>query len=484
MKMSFGLQQLANNILPGFGAFGKDPRSNLSIPIGRLIDRVVLTVTAPSLEFINLFAPVFYDAAGLEIPQRSIYADVTLSSHRPEHEPEDLLEFAVTGNMLHSGREISPALVVRLKSPVFVSKITVANRDGIYHKRSRYLTLRAFHKGICCATYDNMDPARHIEALRKLAGVCGFELPATDDFDLEAVTTSMRTSVLSAADRGMLDLNLEDMFALLPMFDGIQDPDDYQEAICAAMVTALLKGRTYAGTRDLRFAAQFMHSDRIIDRVRARACAVASHVSGSPREITLSKHHVHYARLIERCEEHLNALDKIFSVFEKLEIPLVLSYGTALGAVREGTFLAHDDDVDLLYFDGAGSQEEMIANQQILIEKLNAAGVKCGGEPLGKNFHVFLNGVSLDLFPSWKVGDRLHLLMEQMRYRDIAADLVLPPGSARIHGRTYPAPRDATGFLTERYSAAWPTPDIYYGWPWKVTQTQEHAEEFKAVATA
>lgn len=407
-----------------------------------------------------------------------------LSSHRPEQEPEDLLEFAVTGNMLHSGREISPALIVHLKQPIFVSKITVANRDGIYHKRSRYLTLRAFHEGICCATYDNMDPIRHIEALQKLAEACRFALPESADFDLDAVTTSMRAAVLSAADTGMLDLSFEDMFALLPMFDGLQDPNDYQEAICAALVGALLKGKTYAGTRDLRFAAQFMHSDRIIDRVRARACAIASHVRGSPREITLSKHHVHYARLIERREEHLNALDKIFAVFEKLEIPLVLSYGTLLGAVREGTFLAHDDDVDLLYFDGAGSQEEVIANQQVLIERLNAVGVKCGGEPLGKNFHVFLDGVSLDLFPSWKVGDRLYLLMEQMRYRDIAADLVLPPATAQIHGRAYPAPRDTAGFLTERYSSAWPTPDIYYGWPWKVTQTQEPVKEIKAVAVA
>lgn len=482
MLISPELLQVADNLLPGFGAFGKDPKSNLSIPVGKVMDRLVLALTAPAPEFLNLFPPVFYDADGREIPHRTIYGDVALSSHRPEGPPADLLEFAVTGNMLHSGREICPALIVRLKQPVFVSRITIANRDGIYHKRSRYLTLRAFHKGICCATYDNMDPTRHVLALRKLAEACKFELPEGGDFDVKAATASMRAAVQSAADAGKLDLNLEDMFALLPLYDGVQDPDDYQEAICAALIGALLKGKTYAATRDLRFAAQLMHSDRVIDRVRARACATASRLSGSPREITLSKHHIHYARLIERRDEHLNALDKIFAVFKTLGIPLVLSYGTLLGAVREGRFLAHDDDVDLLYFDGSTSHEEVIANQAVLIEKLNAAGVKCGGEPLGKNFHVFLDGVSLDLFPSWKAGDRLHLLMEQMRYRDIAADLVLPPASAQIHGRSYPAPHDAAGFLTERYTSSWPTPDVYFGWPWKLTQ--EPVEEARPAATA
>ena len=81
-----------------------------------------------------------------------------------------------------------------------------------------------------------------------------------------------------------------------------------------------------------------------------------------------------------------------------------------------------------------------------------------------------------------KVGDRLHLLMEQMRYRDIAFDLVLPPASAQIHGHAYPAPHDAAGFLTERYTSSWPTPDIYFGWPWKVAQ--EAVEDIRAAAIA
>lgn len=482
MLNSLRLQQLAANLLPGFGAFGKDARSRLSIPVGKTIDRIVLTVSAPTPQFVNFFAPVFHDAEGREIPLRDIYSSVALSSQRPGHEPEDLLEFAVAGNILHSGREISPALIVRLKRPVLVSRITIANRDGIYHARSRYLTLRAFHGELCCATYDNADPERHVQALRRLADACGFALPAADEFDPEAVSADMRAAVLSAAEGGRLSLAFDEMFALLPMFDGIQDPDDYQQAICAAMIMALLNGRTYAGTRDLRFASQFMHSDRIIDDIRLRACRIASGVSGAPREITLSKHHVHYARLIERRDAHLDAMDKLFGIFRQLEIPLVLSYGTLLGAVREGAFLAHDDDVDLLYFDGARSLDEVVANQQVLIEKLNMAGVKCGGEPLGKNFHAYLDGVSLDLFPSWRVGNRLHLLMEQMRYRDIAADLILPVGEARIHGRSYPAPGNPAGFLVERYGASWPVPDVYYGWPWKVSRTPDPDEAIQAVA--
>jgi len=437
------------------------------------IDRIVLAVSAPTPEFVNFFAPIFHDADGNEIPRRDIYADITLSSHRQGHEPENLLEFAITGKMLHSGREICPAVIVRLKRPVFVSKITVPNREGVCHKRSQFITLRAFSKGVCCVSYDNMDPSRRLEAFRQIADAIAFTLPQEETFDLEATRNAMRASIFEAAESGKLSLNVEEMFALLPMFGEVRDPDDYEEAICAAMILAAMKAKNYAGTRSIRFASQLLHSDQVIDRVRLRASRIASRVSGTPREVTLSKHHMHYARLIERREVHLNAMDKLFGVFEQLGIPLVLSYGTLLGAVREGGFLAHDDDVDLLYFDGSTTHDEVIAGQQVLIEKLNAAGVKCGGETLGKNFHVFVEGASLDLFPSWRVGERLHLLMEQMRYRDIAAELVLPSGSAQIHGRTFPAPGDAAGFLTERYGPTWPTPDVYYGWPWKVTRTAE-----------
>lgn len=465
------LQELAAKILPGFGAFGKDPKSCLNLAVGRQLDQLVITIASPDPEFLNLHAPEIYNADGEVIARSEIYKEVLISSQREGFEVEDLLSFAASGNMLHSAKEYCPTLVVRLKKPIFVSRLSIPNRDGIYHKRSQHISVRAYRGGLCCWSYDNMEANKHIEALKSLAQAVEFELPKGDEVDIGGVALRLKNSIFSAANSGTLNLQYDEMLALLPMYGQVRDPDDYEQTICAAMVLSRMGPKGYAGTRDLRFLSQFLHSDMAIEAVQRRACRIASQGSEKPRQVTMSKHHVHFARLIERRDAHLDALDRIFEVFGNFDIPLVLCYGTLLGAVREDSFLAHDDDVDLLYFDGSTSFEQVVENQKVLIQKLNEASVRCGAEAKGTNFHVSLGGVSLDLFPSWRQGGELHLIMQQMRWRPIDADIVFPIGSSTIHGRRYSAPGNAEKFLVERYGDSWVVPDPFYGWPWKVERT-------------
>lgn len=434
-----------------------------------MVDQIILSVNAPDKEFLNIYPPVLKSGDGSTMSLDGLIADASISSRRKNHEEDDLRAEIRAGSLIHSAREIYPTLRIKLKSPVFVEEICIQNREDVYHKRARYLNLKAFHSGRLVAEFQNSSPAQLVKMLARICEVVSFDLPAQGPLDVPQMTDEISSRIQDHALRGKLNLEYREFPYLLPMFDGVADPDPYQEAICAALIVAILGEKTYAGTKDLKIVSQFLHSGEAIEKCRKLASKIANMTIPRNCDLTISKHQIHFSRLVQRKDVHLDGMEKLFSIFDYLGIPLMLCYGTLLGAIRQGSFLAHDDDVDLLYVDGCSSQDEIVENQRRLIDRLNTAGIKCDPVTLGKNFHAFVGGVSLDLFPCWQEGDKTFLLMEQMRYRSIPTALLLPTATATLHGRKFNAPANPQSFLAERYGPTWQTPDIYYGWPWKVS---------------
>jgi len=168
---------------------------------------------------------------------------------------------------------------------------------------------------------------------------------------------------------------------------------------------------------------------------------------------------------------HLDLVERVGDVFTELGHPLVLAYGTLLGAVREGDFLQHDDDIDLLFrldaADAAAARQPLDA----LKAQLRSRGFGIWTNPTGLNFHVVDRATRrhVDVFPYLVDGDTATLHMASMKLAPMRLDVLEPHGRRDLLGRSVPVPHLPEQFLEERYGSGWGVEDPYYDWTWPLS---------------
>jgi len=163
-----------------------------------------------------------------------------------------------------------------------------------------------------------------------------------------------------------------------------------------------------------------------------------------------------------RREKYLNLYLKVKEVFDnEIDTPLFLIYGTLLGQIREGDFIANDDDFDAGYI-SLESDPKLVKKETLdIILKLLGKGFDISVNSIGRLFKISNEtGVHLDVMPVW-FSNGWNVAFWGASVKSIVEDY-LPIKEAKMRGRLVYVPNKPEVFLSGYYGENWRTPDPGY----------------------
>lgn len=463
-------------MFPGLGYFGALDSDCLDIPVARAVKSLTLRLGEAAPAHLNLRAIEFHGGSGRLAFGMDDY-DAWMSSCNTDA-PEFAAKSFMQGCSIHSRAELHPSWTVQLHDPVQVDFVRIRNRPDVWGLRSRSLQVSVESAdGGVRVMHDLASDAAQDEAIGMLRRLVGRDDESSGDtIRWDGEVAVLRMQLLDALAEGLRSASLpidsipwRHVLQLLDIWSG--------EAPCEGGWTVLsgfllAQHRFRQGTSIRAFSRVLANRGRLqrLERelgVLARACGevppiVTRHGLSAPNELNREP------------EPVLDHLSDVLRVLECSGRRPVLAYGTLLGAVRESRFIAHDDDVDVLYLSPATSREEVVEDIAVLRAQLQEQGYRVDSMlPSNLNMHVIdpEKLALVDIFPCWVQDGGLMLHMQRMELRQIAPDIIHPTGRVDLHGRSFPAPADPAAFLEARYGAGWRQSDPYFEWPWKLEET-------------
>ena len=466
-----------SELLPSLGHFGGIGANYLSVPVKgpvwqlhvHLPHKFTGQVDLRGFELYAAGKPVRVDPAGQTILQ---------SSTAPT-QPKGADPF--TYGTLRTTREDGPWWTVSLAEPVDADEIRVYNRRDGWGIRSRRLTIAVAGPDGTFHTVRSLDSDETIErTLALISRLTGRDIE-TEVLDSEDASRQLHVEVVAeiarVAEKGLLSADPEEqrlLTALVPMRlpDDVTLSDD--EWAIAGHLLAAERFRVPGTATSMQAYQLVLRSTTDLRRLETEVNRAAVAIGGE--EAVLTRHGFRDVGVLrKRSADYVTTMQHATALLADLGKPAMMAYGTLLGAVREGDFLAHDDDVDMLIPLDASTRAEADPILSDLRSEIAERGWKVARPNNQLNFHITdpETGLHIDLFPLLVDGDATTLHMEKMRLRPIATSLVLPTSELEFHGATLLAPADPEGFLAERYGPTWGTPDPFYDWPWKLSDATD-----------
>lgn len=164
-----------------------------------------------------------------------------------------------------------------------------------------------------------------------------------------------------------------------------------------------------------------------------------------------------------------DVLEELFSIAEKENIQITPIFGTMLGFVRDGGFIAHDDDIDIAVLPGISPKDVA----RVFIDKYGYKfrhGLAYHGECTEFTLQ-HKSGLTIDFFFMFDTGEYLqtagYYWYPDEQYTDtrqnnviwIKHDYFQNYITVSIHGKDIKLPENYESWLYSSYGPGWKTPD-------------------------